>query len=122
MRHLYIHVPFCRRRCVYCDFAVAVRKEVPARRYMDAVLKEHSIKRERERWNGEPLVTLYLGGGTPSLLAAEQTERLVAYMLDVERADCAHPDYEVTIEANPDDVTEHTVGRWIAAGVTRVSL
>src|SRR5437773_10739337 len=74
MRHLYLHVPFCQRRCSYCDFSIAVRKHIPAREYVDAVLGELAgvcpadPGREPGDFGGESLDTLYLGGGTPSLL------------------------------------------------------
>src|SRR5574341_1774464 len=61
--HLYVHVPFCRRRCSYCDFAIAVRKRIPADAFVDAVTRELAMQE-----GGAPLDTLYFGGGTPSLL------------------------------------------------------
>src|SRR2546429_6013490 len=72
MPHLYVHVPFCQRRCSYCDFSIAVRKHIPAREYVDAVLGELAAVypadsgREPRGFGGESLDTLYLGGGTPS--------------------------------------------------------
>src|SRR3989440_6018105 len=74
MQHLYLHIPFCRRRCSYCDFSIAVRKRIPAREYVDAVVRELSLLgvtdpgRQPGDFGGETLETLYLGGGTPSLL------------------------------------------------------
>jgi oxygen-independent coproporphyrinogen-3 oxidase len=63
MKHLYVHVPFCSRRCSYCDFSIAVRKLVPADEFLNGVERELSIRfRESEPWT---LGTLYLGGGTP---------------------------------------------------------
>ena len=122
MRHVYVHVPFCARRCVYCDFAIAVRKRVPGERYVAALLREHELRRSHSGWDDEPLVTLYLGGGTPSLLPPEQLTRLLEHLLVTECADPSDPDFEVTLEANPDDVSMPAVTAWVAAGVTRVSL
>src|SRR2546425_8978696 len=74
MPHLYLHVPFCQRRCSYCDFSIAVRKHIPAHEYVDAVLGELAAVcpadpgREPGDFGGESLDTLYLGGGTPSPL------------------------------------------------------
>jgi oxygen-independent coproporphyrinogen-3 oxidase len=114
VRHLYLHVPFCRRRCSYCDFAIAVRKRVPADGFVDAVARELAL-----RDGGGPLDTLYFGGGTPSLLPppalAELIERISARRPPARGA-------EVTLEANPEDVTAEAAARWRAAGVTRVSL
>lgn len=122
MRHLYVHVPFCARRCVYCDFAIAVRPLVPADRFVRLVLAEHGRRRAGAGWDDAPLHTLYVGGGTPSLLPPAALARLVRSLLDAERADAASPGFEVTVEANPDDVSRAAAHAWRAAGVTRVSL
>ncbi len=115
MRHLYIHVPFCARRCSYCEFAIAVRKRVPATRYVETIRREHALRREREPGWDTPLDTLYLGGGTPSLLPPGDLADLVATF-------ALNSDAEVTLEANPDDVTLKAAAAWSACGVTRVSL
>jgi oxygen-independent coproporphyrinogen-3 oxidase len=116
MRHLSLHVPFCRRRCSYCDFAIAVRKRIPAREFVDAVSRELA---GRDDGAGAPLDTLYLGGGTPSLLPPEALGELVARV--VARRPLA-AGAEVTLEANPEDVTPAAAAQWRAAGITRVSL
>src|SRR5256885_12437834 len=93
MPHLYVHVPFCQRRCSYCDFSIAVRKHIPARAYVDAVLGELAAvcpadsAREPGDFGGESLDTLYLGGGTPSLLPPDAISALLTSLLDVFRAD-----------------------------------
>lgn len=115
MRHIYLHVPFCRRRCSYCDFSIAVRSVVPARGYVAAVLQEHRLRVDAGEWDDEPAETLYLGGGTPSLLSPDCMSELI-------RGLCTDTTAEVTIEANPDDVTEAAARSWVAAGVNRVSL
>ncbi len=84
MRHIYVHVPFCRRRCSYCDFSIAVRKEVPAAGFVADIRKERELCVERGEWDDGPLETLYLGGGTPSLLPPEQLKQL-AQLFDVSR-------------------------------------
>lgn len=114
MNHAYIHVPFCARRCSYCDFAIAVRRATPSAAFVDAILRERDLRRG-DSWVDEPLETLYLGGGTPSRLDPVELARLVgAFRL---RAGA-----EVTVEANPDDVTPEGAARWATAGVNRVSL
>ncbi len=118
-RHLYIHVPFCARRCSYCDFSIAVRREVPVEEFIQAVARELDLRfpaSTPERWSVD---TLYLGGGTPSRLGA----RGIATLMDALRhrlrlAD----DAEVTIEANPDDVSLEAAQAWRQAGITRLSL
>ena len=128
MRHLYVHVPFCQRRCSYCDFSIAVRKHIPAREYVDAVLGELAAvcpadsAREPGDFGGESLDTLYLGGGTPSLLPPDAISALLTSLLDVFRATPSRDVFEVTLEANPEDVTPDSARAWRRAGINRVSL
>src|SRR5690606_4678170 len=73
-RHLYVHVPFCARRCSYCDFSIAVRREVPVREYVDAITTELEMRAPE---SGLQLDTLYFGGGTPSRLGGEGVRELL---------------------------------------------
>lgn len=120
--HLYIHVPFCARRCSYCDFSIAVRRVVPVSDFLEGIRLElngilHALPADRKsEWN---LDTVYLGGGTPSRLGPDGIGRLLG--LVTERSTRA-PDAEITIEANPEDVTPEAVKGWVAAGINRVSL
>lgn len=114
--HLYVHVPFCSRRCVYCDFSIAVRSRVPVDEYLAALDREMTV---RHRNSELKLRTLYLGGGTPSKLGRDGVSRLVDVIR--RRADLA-ADTEVTLEANPEDVSPESVRAWRDAGVNRVSL
>ncbi|WP_373058392.1 radical SAM family heme chaperone HemW [Gemmatimonas sp.] len=116
-RHLYLHVPFCARRCSYCDFSIAVRKQVPWRAFADAVDAELRLRGASQSCGA--LSTLYLGGGTPSRLGGEGVERLFEQLHRHVRLD-AHA--EVTLEANPEDVSAEAVAAWRRAGVNRVSL
>src|SRR6266496_533307 len=128
MPHLYLHVPFCHRRCSYCDFSIAVRKRIPAREYVDAVLQELKLLGTTDpgRKPGETeevgLDTLYLGGGTPSLLPPDALATLLTSLLDVFRATSSRDAVEVTLEANPEDVKPEIAAAWRRAGVNRVSL
>src|SRR2546425_6032323 len=128
MPHLYVHVPFCQRRCSYCDFSIAVRKHIPARAYVDAVLGELAavypadVAREPGGVGAGSLHTLYLGGGTPSLLPPDAISALLTSLLDVFRATPSRDVFEVTLEANPEDVTPDSARAWRCAGVNRVSL
>jgi oxygen-independent coproporphyrinogen III oxidase len=114
-RHLYVHVPFCARRCSYCDFAIAVRRRVPVEEYLGALERELLLRVDAPL----ELETLYLGGGTPSLLGALGIERLFAL---IHRFASLSDDAEITIEANPDDVTEESAGAWRRGGANRISL
>jgi oxygen-independent coproporphyrinogen III oxidase len=114
---VYVHVPFCARRCAYCDFSIAVRHAVPVDEFIRGVERELAIRFADARpWAVD---TLYLGGGTPSRLGGEGVARLV----DTLRSHFeVAPAAEVTLEANPEDLTEDAAKRWRAAGVNRVSL
>ena len=126
MRHLYVHIPFCVRRCSYCDFSIAVRKRIPAREYVDAVLGELTLLRAADPGPTAlgsleaGLDTIYLGGGTPSLLPAEALGALLAAIRNSQSA-IRNP-VEVTLEANPEDVTPDRAVAWRASGINRVSL
>jgi oxygen-independent coproporphyrinogen-3 oxidase len=128
MHHLYLHVPFCQRRCSYCDFSIAVRKRIPAREYVDAVLRELRLLGVTDpgRRSGETeavgLETLYLGGGTPSLLPPETISALLTSLRDAFHVTPSRDDVEVTLEANPENVTTENAAAWRRAGVNRVSL
>jgi oxygen-independent coproporphyrinogen-3 oxidase len=117
--HLYVHVPFCARRCSYCDFAIAVRRVIPVGDFVDAIAKELET-----RFRGEPLgafVTIYLGGGTPSKLGPDGVEQLLDRIRatpNLSLADGA----EITIEANPEDATPEAAVQWVRAGVNRLSM
>lgn len=117
---VYVHAPFCARRCVYCDFAVSVRRSGDLEAWISALEAElDHLRHERLFELGRPLTTLYVGGGTPSLLGAEAMSRL-GEVLGSDRL--AHPDLEWTAEANPESFTDEVARRWTAAGVNRLSV
>lgn len=113
-RSVYVHVPFCRHRCGYCDFTLVAGRDDLVERYFAAIDKElERIETPLE------IDTLYLGGGTPSHLGPEGLRRLVQLV----RERCMlMPACEVTVEANPLDATEEFVEAAVACGVTRISL
>jgi oxygen-independent coproporphyrinogen-3 oxidase len=116
-RHVYLHVPFCARRCSYCDFSIAVRRDVPVGEYLAALDAELST-----RFGDEPggeVDTIYLGGGTPSRLGGVGLARALDL---VRRRFPAAAGAEITVEANPDDLTSEAATAWVAAGVNRLSL
>ncbi|MEO8450390.1 MAG: radical SAM family heme chaperone HemW [Gemmatimonadota bacterium] len=118
--HLYFHVPFCGRRCSYCDFAIAVRRVTPSREYGEVVLTEWAMRQDEPVWTGAGEVeTVYFGGGTPSRL--DPTD-LSALLERVRHDRPLSPDAEITLEANPEDVTAARAAAWRLAGVNRVSL
>ena len=118
--HIYLHVPFCARRCSYCDFAIAVRKEVPSEAYVSAMLREWALWQSEPAWQDSPDIrTIYFGGGTPSRISPDAVARLLDR---ISRDRYVRADAEVTLEANPDDVTLGAAAAWRAAGVNRISL
>ncbi len=115
---LYVHLPFCRRRCTYCDFAISVSGPNLQDRYLDALLAELRFV-SRTALADEPLKTIHLGGGTPSLLGPSRLARLLeAVAAGFPVADGC----EVTLEANPEEVSEAAAREWAGMGITRASL
>ena len=115
VNHLYIHVPFCARRCSYCDFSISVRETTPVANYVESI-KLELARLDTSTW---ALDTIYLGGGTPSRLGAAVADVL---RLVRGRAPTVAADAEITLEANPDDVTLEVAEAWAASGINRVSL
>lgn len=114
---LYIHVPFCEKRCPYCDFAVSVKVDVPHQTYTDAVVDE--LRSRSHQLADHRLATIYFGGGTPSLLAPECLGRLVE---EAHRLFDVVDDPEVTLESNPNEVTADNLIAWRTLGITRLSI
>lgn len=113
MAGLYIHIPFCKTRCIYCSFFSTTFSHLQDA-YVDALLKEFEA-RKNEYDKGEGFTTLYLGGGTPSQLSISQLERLLANIQTL-------PNAERTIECNPDDITPEYATALLRLGFNRVSL
>jgi oxygen-independent coproporphyrinogen-3 oxidase len=116
MAGLYVHVPFCVTRCIYCDFYSTVHPEYKAG-YVAAVIREMEMRRDYFR--GEPVNTVYFGGGTPSQLDADDFERLFEAM---HRLFPFPQDAEITIEANPDDLSEAYVSSLAKLPFNRISV
>ena len=125
MFEVYIHVPFCLRRCGYCDFntytAVDLGAGASRGNYVNMVIREMELVREWQEAHGidEPSAdTVFFGGGTPTILSADD---LVAMLDAVRRIWGLEPDAEITTEANPDTVNEYYINRLAEGGFTRVS-
>ena len=114
---VYIHIPFCVRKCKYCDFLSASAEDSRIQSYVNELCGE--IHREAQKYKLYEVVTVFLGGGTPSLLSAKQTEQI----LSVLRSDYAlSPGAEITMEVNPGTVTEQKASAWRGAGINRLSI
>jgi oxygen-independent coproporphyrinogen-3 oxidase len=120
-RALYVHVPFCARRCSYCDFAVQATREAPTFAWLEAIGAELDLLAAERGWEGRlPLDTVYVGGGTPSLLGTGAMEMLADRLS--RRFSWDPASVEWTCEANPESFTPALAADWRAAGVNRVSL
>lgn len=115
IRAAYIHVPFCRHRCGYCDFTLVAGRDDLIDRYLAALDQE--IARDQNR--GAPLTTLFLGGGTPTHPSPDQLRRLFE---TVQRHFTFAEHAEISIEANPLDLTDEKIDVLADAGVNRISL
>lgn len=115
---LYIHLPWCVRKCPYCDFnSHELRHELPERAYVDALLTD--LEQELPGVWGRVVGSIFIGGGTPSLFSAESIDRLLAGVRA--RVNCK-PDMEVTLEANPGAVERGRFAEFRAVGVNRLSV
>lgn len=111
---LYVHIPFCSSRCSYCDFATGLYQGELAERYVTALVEE--IKTSRYR--GAIVDTIFFGGGTPSLLAPSQLDRILTTLHEQFAID---PNSEVTLEINPGSVTREKLDAFRALGINRAS-
>lgn len=119
MTGLYLHVPFCLRKCPYCDFFSTDRHTpVQIDEYVGLLIRQMELAALSEQWRG-PLTSIFFGGGTPSLLTPEQVDRIIT------SATCRFglsSDVEISLEANPGTVTLAALTGYRAAGVNRLSL
>ena len=110
MAGIYVHIPFCKKRCLYCDFFSTTLLE-RRKAYVDALLREIAARKEE----AGAIRTIYLGGGTPSTLDAEDIQRIL-------RAIGTEQATEITMELNPGDATETYLKQIRAAGINRLSI
>jgi oxygen-independent coproporphyrinogen-3 oxidase len=114
-RALYVHIPFCKSRCHYCDFATEVAPEPVREAYVAALIREFRLLAPLAPL---PLSSVFFGGGTPSLLTAAQWKVLLSALRDTFELD---PDAEITVEANPGTTDGEKLAVWREYGVNRVS-
>ena len=114
---VYLHIPFCVRKCRYCDFLSAPAGEQQIQSYVNELCSE--MHAEAEKYKSYEVATVFLGGGTPSLLSADQTAQIMSCLREDYRL---ASDAEITIEVNPGTVTEQKAHAWRASGINRVSI
>ncbi|MBN8719109.1 MAG: radical SAM family heme chaperone HemW [Sediminibacterium magnilacihabitans] len=116
MAGIYIHIPFCRKACHYCNFHFSTSlKQMPA---MVSAIEQEILMRCRYL-NGEKIDTIYFGGGTPSLLPEAAIASLLTYLDFLFQVD---ENAEITLEANPDDISKTKLKAWKRAGFNRLSI
>lgn len=115
---LYIHIPWCVRKCPYCDFnSHAVRDDLPQQRYIDALLRD--LKQELSGVQNRTIETIFIGGGTPSLFDAEGIDQILRGVASITPLAA---DAEITMEANPGTFEQDRFAGFMAAGVNRLSI
>ena len=127
---IYIHIPFCLSKCKYCDFfSIPCDLSVfsPEQRnaffddYIEAVCNEVTYRCTNSRDEKKCFVdTIYIGGGTPSLLSVENFEKLLQFFKQSTYFEISN-DCEITVEVNPDDINEQVLNGYLKAGITRPS-
>jgi oxygen-independent coproporphyrinogen-3 oxidase len=110
---LYIHIPYCRQACHYCDFHFSTNLKTKPN-LIEAIKEEIKVKSDQQK-----LSTIYFGGGTPSLLSVEE---LAEIFNEINKSFAYNKDIEITLEANPEDLSSENLGGWRNLGVNRLSI
>src|SRR6476469_3312646 len=116
MAGIYIHIPFCKQACVYCNFHFSTSMKLK-NDFVQALLREITLRKDYLK--NENIETIYFGGGSPSLLAPSEIELIFETLQHHLILD---PNAEITLEANPDDINAATAKAWKAIGINRLSL
>ncbi len=119
MAGLYVHIPYCRVKCPYCDFNVYGGTTWPEERYVGALVLELRHAAHTEPWHGTTIDTIFFGGGTPSLFAPPSIGRVISAARDWFPID---PDVEISLEANPGTIDRDGLERLRLFGVNRLSI
>jgi oxygen-independent coproporphyrinogen III oxidase len=115
MAGIYIHIPFCKKACHYCNFHFSTsKKSIP--QLVNALVKEAELQK---KFINETVETIYFGGGTPSILEVADLEKILS---SIHKNYSVSSTAEITLEANPDDVTTEKLMAWKALGINRISL
>lgn len=118
MAGIYLHIPFCRQACNYCNFHFSTSLRYK-NEFVDALLNEIRLQKENNYLQGEAIDTIYFGGGTPSLLTIEELQRIIQYLKEHFKI---NPNAEITLEANPDDAKDDSLIGWKQVGINRLSI
>ncbi len=115
MAGIYIHIPFCRKACHYCNFHFSTSMRLQ-KDFVPAILKEIELQKN---YFSEPVFTIYFGGGTPSILPSDDINSILQHLY---KTFSIKQDAEVTLEANPDDISSPKLNEWKAIGINRLSI
>ncbi|HLP39571.1 radical SAM family heme chaperone HemW [Lacibacter sp.] len=118
MAGIYIHIPFCRQACNYCNFHFSTSLHYK-NDFVAALLKEIELQAKAGYLQGQTIETIYFGGGTPSILQIDELEQI---MQQLHQHFCIDPYAEITLEANPDDVNDEKLKGWKQLGINRLSI
>lgn len=116
---LYIHIPYCHQKCPYCDFNTYATPKAPEEDYIAALCKELTTCAEQPEWKGKTIQTLFFGGGTPSIFSVQGIAQILSYAKSEFNMS---PDAEITLEANPNSITNDYALGIKQAGINRLSL
>lgn len=117
MAGIYIHIPFCKQACTYCDFHFSTTFDKYRSALIEAILQE--LEQRKDYLDSERIETIYFGGGTPSLLIGLELKSILSKINSIYNVD----DYaEITLEANPDDISIERLQEWKKLGVNRLSI
>ena len=116
MAGIYIHIPFCKRRCIYCDFFSTTQSEKKSA-YVHALCQELDMR--KDYLEGEDIETIYLGGGTPSQLTQKELEEIFSSLYNIYKV---KENAEITLEANPDDLTPEYIHMLRTLPINRISM
>jgi oxygen-independent coproporphyrinogen-3 oxidase len=117
MAGIYIHIPFCKQKCTYCDFHFSTSFDSYRIKMLDWML--HELELRKSELKNELIETIYFGGGTPSLLTQEE---ISSFIQKIRKIHSVCVNVEITLEANPDDIGEESVSSWKKVGVNRLSI
>lgn len=115
MAGIYIHIPFCKQKCSYCDFHFSTTFENYRSDMIEAIINEIEVR--KDYLVDQKIETLYFGGGTPSLLTFNELSRII------KKVKTSFPDIqlrEITLEANPDDINKTSLIEWKEGGVNQI--
>lgn len=116
---IYIHIPFCKRKCYYCDFISYANKEEKIQEYIECLQKEIEVESKKNKYEEYEITTIYLGGGTPSFIDASYIEKVIR---TIKQNYKISENIEITIEVNPGTINEEKIEKYKEIGVNRISI